>query len=63
MINPGNPTGQVMSADTIEQIIKFSAEKGLVIFADEVYQSNIYSDKKKFVSFNEVRSKLTGIYN
>ena len=36
IINPGNPTGQVLSRDNIEAVIKFAADKKLFIFADEV---------------------------
>lgn len=36
IINPGNPTGQVLSRENIEEIIKFAYKKNLFIFADEV---------------------------
>lgn len=36
IINPGNPTGQVLSRQNIEEIIKFAQKKNLFIFADEV---------------------------
>ncbi|CAB0005342.1 unnamed protein product, partial [Nesidiocoris tenuis] len=36
VINPGNPTGQVLTKENIETIIKFACEKKLFIFADEV---------------------------
>ena len=36
IINPGNPTGQVLTRDNIEAVIKFAAEKKLFVFADEV---------------------------
>lgn len=36
VINPGNPTGQVLSRQNIEQLIKFAHKKNLFIFADEV---------------------------
>ena len=36
VINPGNPTGQVLSRDNIESVIKFAYEEGLFIMADEV---------------------------
>lgn len=53
VINPGNPTGQVLSRKNIENIITFAFENNLAILADEVYQENIYVDKK-FVSFKKV---------
>ncbi len=36
IINPGNPTGQVLSLENIQQIIKWAYEKRLFILADEV---------------------------
>jgi len=54
VINPGNPTGQVLDEDTIRNIIKFANEKNLIILADEVYQENIYTADKQFHSFKKV---------
>jgi len=42
VINPGNPTGNVLRRKDIEGIIKISYENSLIIMADEVYQNNIY---------------------
>jgi len=58
VINPGNPTGQVLSEQTIEIIINFCAKNRIVIFADEVYQENIYKKNTKFESFKKVHSRL-----
>jgi len=49
VINPGNPTGSVLTEESINQVIQFAKENQLVIIADEVYQENIYSGR--FVSF------------
>ena len=38
VINPGNPTGNVLSKKNLEDVIKFAHEKKLFLFADEVYQ-------------------------
>lgn len=38
IINPGNPTGQALSRENIETIIKFAQKKNLFLMADEVYQ-------------------------
>ncbi|TXJ01217.1 MAG: aminotransferase class I/II-fold pyridoxal phosphate-dependent enzyme, partial [Neisseriales bacterium] len=43
VINPGNPTGAVLSYDNIKMIINFARKHNLSILADEVYQENIYS--------------------
>jgi aspartate/methionine/tyrosine aminotransferase len=51
VINPGNPTGGVLSEDNIRMIIGFARRHHLAIVADEVYQENIYSRSVKFRSF------------
>jgi len=43
VINPGNPTGQVLSRGDIEKIILLAYKHRMVILADEVYQDNIYT--------------------
>lgn len=53
IINPGNPTGQILNKETMEDILKFAHSKNLMVFADEVYQTNIWTDKKWY-SFREV---------
>lgn len=54
VINPGNPTGQVLTRDNIQNIIKFAHENHLFIFADEVYQDNVYEKESTFHSFKKV---------
>lgn len=36
VINPGNPTGQVLTRENVVEIIKFAYKNRLFIFADEV---------------------------
>ena len=50
LINPGNPTGQVLSEKAVKDIVRFCAKHKLVLLADEVYQENIYDDDLEFVS-------------
>jgi alanine transaminase len=52
VINPGNPTGAVLSEKNIKGIIDYAREKRLVIIADEVYQRNVFT--KEFHSFKKV---------
>ncbi|HPA83103.1 MAG TPA: aminotransferase class I/II-fold pyridoxal phosphate-dependent enzyme, partial [Thermoanaerobaculales bacterium] len=40
VINPGNPTGAVLTRENIEMIIGFARRHGLAVIADEVYQEN-----------------------
>ena len=58
MINPGNPTGAVLSRKNIEMIIRFAKKHGLTILADEVYQENVYGKGLKFFSFAKVLHEL-----
>lgn len=58
VINPGNPTGQVLTRSNIEDIIKFAYKEKLFIFADEVYQHNIYAEGSEFHSFKKVMTEL-----
>ncbi|TFJ81863.1 hypothetical protein NSK_007110 [Nannochloropsis salina CCMP1776] len=54
VINPGNPTGQLLSRANMEKIIEFCVRENLVLMADEVYQTNIYVDDRGFLSFRKV---------
>lgn len=54
IINPGNPTGQVLSLENIQSIIRWAHSKKLFILADEVYQDNVYAEGAKFHSFKKV---------
>ena len=54
VINPGNPTGAVMSEETVREVVAFAADNGLAIIADEVYQENVYDADAGFVSFARV---------
>lgn len=54
VINPGNPTGQVLSQGNLQQIVRFCERENLLILADEVYQKNVYTPEKIFTSFKQV---------
>ena len=54
VINPGNPTGSIITEDRIKEIVDFAYRRNLVVLADEVYQENIYNEAKPFVSFRKV---------
>jgi len=57
VINPGNPTGAILSKQNIEDVIKFCYSKRVVILADEVYQHNVFDESVPFYSFKKVRFK------
>lgn len=56
VINPGNPTGSILLYDDIVELIDIAYDHGIVIIADEVYQTNIFQGK--FGSFKHVLSDL-----
>ncbi|KAH7381160.1 pyridoxal phosphate-dependent transferase [Phaeosphaeria sp. MPI-PUGE-AT-0046c] len=56
VINPGNPTGASLPAEDIKAVLKFAAEKGLVVVADEVYQTNVFIGE--FISFKKALRDL-----
>lgn len=63
VINPGNPTGQVLSHDNIKNVIKFAKEENLILMADEVYQHNIYAKGSAFHSFKKVLMEMGSDYS
>jgi alanine transaminase len=63
IINPGNPTGQVLSLENMQQIIRWAYSKKLFILADEVYQDNVYAEGMKFHSFKKVAHELGHPYS
>ncbi|KAL8122749.1 alanine aminotransferase 2-like [Apium graveolens] len=58
VINPGNPTGQVLAEENQRDIVEFCKAEGLVLLADEVYQENVYVPEKKFHSFKKVSRSM-----
>ncbi|KAG8226349.1 hypothetical protein J437_LFUL014592 [Ladona fulva] len=63
VINPGNPTGQVLSRENIVEILKFAHRESLLVLADEVYQDNIYAEGSKFFSFKKVMTEMGPPYS
>ena len=63
VINPGNPTGQVMKRDDLVEIIKICHRHSVLIMADEVYQQNIYKEGAQFVSMRKVLHEMGDPYS
>lgn len=61
VINPGNPTGSILSLKNMEDIVKLCYEEKLVLMADEVYQDNIYTSTP-FTSFKKVINQMGAPY-
>ncbi|PWA54772.1 alanine-2-oxoglutarate aminotransferase 2 [Artemisia annua] len=60
IINPGNPTGQCLSVDNLQEILRFCHQESLVLLGDEVYQQNVYQDERPFVSSRKVLLDMGG---
>ncbi|PKI77145.1 hypothetical protein CRG98_002648 [Punica granatum] len=60
IINPGNPTGQCLSAANLREILQFCYQENLVLLGDEVYQQNIYQDERPFISVKKVLMDMGG---
>jgi alanine transaminase len=58
VINPGNPTGQVLAEENQRSIVEFCKREGLVLLADEVYQENVYVPEKTFHSFKKISRSM-----
>jgi len=58
VINPGNPTGAVLSRENVEMIVRFAGRHALAVIADEVYQENVYAAGCAFHSFAKVMHAL-----
>ena len=52
VINPGNPTGGCLLAEDVASVLEFAADEGLVVMADEVYQTNVFQGQQ-FYSFKK----------
>ncbi|XP_014811598.1 PREDICTED: alanine aminotransferase 1-like [Calidris pugnax] len=54
VVNPGDPTGHVLSRQSMEDIIRLVAEENLLLLADEVFQDNVATSDRPFLSFKRV---------
>lgn len=62
VINPGNPTGQVLDEADQRAVVQFCKQENLLLVADEVYQDNVYREGKKFTSFKKIVRDLGSEY-
>jgi alanine-synthesizing transaminase len=50
LINPSNPTGAVMSRQTLEQVLELARRHNLLILADEIYDKLIFDPQEQHIS-------------
>ncbi|GFQ83397.1 alanine aminotransferase 2-like [Trichonephila clavata] len=63
VINPGNPTGSILTPRNMEEIVKFAVRRKLVLLADEAYQFNAYAQGCYFQSFKKTMIQLGPPYS
>ena len=52
----------MLTYEDIQEVIKFCAREKLVLFADEVYQDNVYAEGAQFHSCKKVLRDLEDEY-
>ena len=63
IINPGNPTCQVLGRTDLEMVTKLCADNGIFLLADEVYQRNVYPTDREFICAKKVVAETPGCEN
>jgi alanine transaminase len=58
VINPGNPTGNTLSASNMRDVVSFASENGLILLADEVYQENVWTREHPWLSFKRIAVEM-----
>ncbi|XP_072110415.1 alanine aminotransferase 2-like isoform X1 [Mobula birostris] len=58
VVNPGSPTGHVMDRACMERIIRFAADEGLLLLADEGHPEDVYSGSLQLLSFKRVLHEM-----
>jgi hypothetical protein len=58
VINPGNPTGAIMTEKDMRDVVMFCKQEHLLLMADEVYQTNTWKSDRPFISFKKVLRDL-----
>lgn len=66
IINPNNPTGQVLTRSEMQKIVKICVENKMVLIASEVLQGLVHSDnaaETPFLSFRKIIQEMPAPYN
>ena len=63
IINPNNPTGAVYSKEVLSALVSLAESKGLVIFADEIYDRILYDDAVHYPLAKLVKNTLCITFN
>ena len=63
IINPNHPTGAVYSKEVLSALVSLAESKGLVIFADEIYDRILYDDAVHYPLAKLVKNTLCITFN
>ncbi|NXX11328.1 ALAT1 aminotransferase, partial [Podargus strigoides] len=58
VVNPGDPTGHVLSRQDMEDVVRVVAEENLLLLADEVQQERAFLPDRPFLSFKRVLGEM-----
>ncbi|GAB0181194.1 alanine aminotransferase 1-like [Grus japonensis] len=58
VVNPGDPTGHVLSRQSMEDIIRLAGEENVLLLADEVQQERAFLPDRPFLSFKRVLGEM-----
>ncbi|XP_030405342.1 alanine aminotransferase 2-like [Gopherus evgoodei] len=58
VINPGDPTGHVLSRRHIQDVLQLAAQERLLLLADEVHQESMFTPDSRLLSFKRVLCEL-----
>ncbi|KAF8524670.1 1-aminocyclopropane-1-carboxylate synthase 2 [Hysterangium stoloniferum] len=62
VINPGNPTGSLLTEATLARLVQIAEKHSLVLLADEVYQDNLHHRAEQpFISFKKMVCSLNSL--
>ena len=60
---PSNPTGVVLTKETMDQLVEVLVNKDIYVITDEIYSENTFSgDHLSFASYQQIREKLFYIH-
>ncbi|CAI0404319.1 unnamed protein product, partial [Linum tenue] len=52
--NPSNPVGNILSRETLYELLDFAQEKNIHIISDEIFAGSLYGTAEEFVSVAEI---------
>ncbi|XP_077504986.1 alanine aminotransferase 2-like [Amblyomma americanum] len=62
LVNPSNPPGTVLSKNEIEGVIRFAHKNKLTILADEVFEHNVYNNRRPFHTVRKILNAMGAPY-